>query len=141
MERPVVFVVDDDESVRRSLKRLMKSVGFDVRVFTSAKDFLEQGCQNVPGCLILDVRMPGIDGLELQEKLRASGSQMPIIFITAHEDDKAQERATRMGAVAFLQKPFEDQVLLDAIYSALPKSSEGEMSPDCRINDTNIENG
>ncbi len=85
--------------------------------------------------------MPGVDGLELQEKLRASGSQMPIIFITAHEDVKAYERATRMGAVAFLQKPFEDQVLLDAIYSALPKSSEGEMSPDCRINDTNVGNG
>jgi len=141
MEKPVVFIVDDDESVCRALKRLMKSVGLDVRVFTSAKDFLDQGCQNGPRCLILDVRMPGIDGLELQEKLRASGSQMPIIFITAHEDDKAHERATRMGAVAFIQKPFEDQVLLDAIYSALPKSSEGEMSPDCRINDTNIGNG
>ena len=141
MEKPVVFIVDDDESVCRALKRLMKSVGLDVRVFTSAKDFLDQGCQNVPGCLILDVRMPGIDGLELQEKLRASGSQMPIIFITAHEDDKARERATRMGAVAFIQKPFEDQVLLDAIYSALPKSSEGEVSPDCWIDNTNVGNG
>lgn len=141
MEKPVVFIVDDDESVCRALKRLMKSVGLDVRVFTSAKDFLDQGCQNVPGCLILDVRMPGIDGLELQEKLRASGSQMPIIFITAHEDDKAHERATRMGAVAYLQKPFEDHVLLDAIYSAPLKSPEGEVSPDCWIDNTNVGNG
>jgi len=115
MTRPVVFVVDDDESVRRALERLMRSVGFDVRVFASAEDFLNQGCLNISGCLVLDVRMPQMDGLELQDRLIASGSQIPVVFITAHDDVSTRKRAMKAGAVAFIQKPFDDQVLLDAI--------------------------
>ena len=115
MTRPVVFVVDDDESVRRALERLMRSVGFDVRVFASAEDFLNQGCQNISGCLVLDVRMPRMDGLELQDRLIASGSQNPVVFITAHDEVSTRTRAMKAGAVAFIQKPFDDQVLLDAI--------------------------
>jgi len=118
VKKPVVFVVDDDESVCKSLERLMKSVGLDVRTFTSAESFLSQGHLNAPGCLVLDVRMPGIGGLELQEKLTRSGSQIPIIFISAHKDDREREKGLRSGAVAFLQKPFEDQTLIDAVYSA-----------------------
>ena len=87
------------------------SAGIKARTLSSAEDFLNQGCQNVPGCLILDVKMPGISGLELQEKLVASGSTMPIIFISAHEDTQAREQAMKAGATAFLQKPFEDKVL------------------------------
>ena len=119
MTEPVVFIVDDDESVRRALERLMRSVGFDVRLFSSAQDFLDQGCQNTRGCLILDVRMPQMDGLELQEKLKACGSKIPVVFITAHYDVSTQEQAMKAGAVAFIQKPFDDQVLLDAVNSGL----------------------
>jgi FixJ family two-component response regulator len=119
MTHPIVFVVDDDESVRRALSRLMRSVGFEVRVFASAKDFLDQACQNISGCLILDVRMPHMDGLELQEKLRTCGYKIPVIFITAHDDVDARKQAMKAGAVAFIQKPFDDQVLLEAINSGL----------------------
>jgi len=121
MDKPVVFVIDDDESVCRSLRRLMKSVGHNVRTFTSAEDFLNQGCQNAPGCLVLDVRMPGMSGLELQEKLAESGSTMPIIFISAHEDTQVREQAMKAGATAFIQKPFEDKVIFDTIHSAFSK--------------------
>ena len=121
MERPVVFVVDDDESVCRALRRLLKSAGFKVRTFGSADDFLNQGCQNVPGCLILDVRMPGVGGLELQQQLLESGSSIPIIFISAHEDPQTYKQAMENGASAFLQKPFEDKTILDAIGSAFTK--------------------
>jgi len=129
-----VFVVDDDESVCKSLGRLMKSVGLDVRIFTSAESFLNQECHNVPGCLVLDVRMPGIDGLELQEKLATSGSQMPIIFISAHKDDREREKGLRGGAVAFLQKPFEDQILIDAVYSALSQFQAEGHNHNCKPN-------
>ncbi len=124
MDKPVVFVIDDDESVCRSLRRLMKSVGHNVRTFTSAKDFLNQGCLNVPGCLILDVRMPGIGGLELQKRLVDSGSKMPVIFMSAHEDTSAREQGLRAGAIAFLQKPFEDQVLVEKVNSALSRFAD-----------------
>jgi FixJ family two-component response regulator len=119
MAKQIVFVVDDDESVRRALERLMRSAGFDVRVFSSAQDFLDQGCQNTWGCLILDVRMPWMDGLELQDKLNACGSKIPVVFITAHYDVSTKEQAMKAGAVAFIQKPFDDQVLLDAVNSSL----------------------
>lgn len=119
MMSPVVFIVDDDESVRRALARLIRSAGFEARVFASAEEFLDEGCQNIPGCLILDVRMPGTNGLELQERLIASGSEMPVVFITAHEDTEARERAMKTGAVAYIQKPFNDEVLLDAVNKGL----------------------
>ena len=124
MEKPVVFVIDDDESVCRALRRLMKSVGFSVRTFTSAKDFLSQGCQNVLGCLVLDVRMPEMGGLEVQKRLVDSGSRMPIIFISAHEDLSTREQGLRTGAIAFLKKPFEDQVLIEKINSVLSKFTD-----------------
>jgi len=138
MKKPVVFVVDDDESVCKSLERLMKSVGLDVRTFTSAESFLNQEYHNVPGCLVLDVRMPGIDGLQLQEKLTRSGSQIPIIFISAHKDDREREQGLRAGAVAFLHKPFEDQALIDAVYSALSQFQAEEHNHNCKPNDKMI---
>ena len=115
MDDPVVYVIDDDESVCRSLRRLIKSMGHNVRTFNSAKDFLNQRCQNVPGCLILDVRMPGMDGLELQKRLIDSGSKMPIIFMSAHEDISTREQGLNAGAIAFLQKPFDDHILIEKI--------------------------
>jgi FixJ family two-component response regulator len=119
MEQPVVFIVDDDKSVCRSLRRLMKSVGYSVRTFTSASEFLNQGCYRKTGCLLLDVRMPGMGGLELQERLLEAHSVMPIIFMSAHEDPQDRQKAMGAGALGFLRKPFEDQVLIDAVNSAM----------------------
>jgi two-component system, LuxR family, response regulator FixJ len=124
MDRPVVFVIDDDESICRSLRRLIHSVGLDVRTFNSGNDFLNQGCQNMSGCILLDVRMPEIGGLELQKRLNDFGCKMPIIFMTAHQDTGTREKAFDAGAVAFLLKPFEDQVLMEAIRSALNKCAD-----------------
>jgi two-component system response regulator FixJ len=126
MTMPIVFIVDDDESVRRALERLLRSGGFEVRVFASAEDFLNQDSQDIHGCLVLDVRMPSMDGLKLQDRLRLSGSQIPVVFITAHDDAIAREQAMKAGAVAFIQKPFDDQVLLDAVYSGLRRSKDIE---------------
>jgi FixJ family two-component response regulator len=122
----VVFVVDDDESVRKALKRLIKSAGFQVETFASAEDFLNYVHRDALGCLIIDVRMPGLSGLDLQSELAASGSKMPVIFITAHDDDQARLRAVKGGAVAFLQKPFEEQALLHAICVAIDRISSEE---------------
>jgi len=119
MDQPIVFVIDDDESICRSLRRLIKSVGLRVRTFTSGKDFLNQECQNMPGCILLDVRMPQIGGLELQQRLNDSGCIMPIIFMSAHQDTETREKAFQAGAAAFLQKPFEDQLLIETIRSVL----------------------
>ena len=120
--KPVVFILDDDESVCRALVRLMKSVGYDVQAYSSPEDFLDQVSQNICDCLILDVRMPRVDGLEVQDRLRASGAQIPVVFITAHEDAAAREQAMKAGAVAFIQKPFEDEVLLDAVHSGIERT-------------------
>jgi FixJ family two-component response regulator len=109
-----IFIVDDDESVRRSLKRLLRSVGFKVEVFASARDFLDHGCSE-DGLLVLDKQMPEMDGLELQQILLASGHKIPVIFITAHNDADARALAINAGAIAYLEKPFDDRVLLDAI--------------------------
>ena len=121
MPRPtsLVYVVDDDLSVRRSLERLLKSSGFEVKAFKSGQEFLSDADQNAAGCLIVDVVMPGLSGLELQQKLLARGHEVPIIFITAHDNATVQQKALSAGACAFLRKPFEDVVLLDAIYLAL----------------------
>jgi FixJ family two-component response regulator len=110
-----IFVVDDDESVRRALKRLMKSVGLKVATFASAKEFLNNCVTNRIGILVLDVRMPEMSGLELQKQLAASGAEIPVIFISAHEDSQAVEMALAAGAEAFLYKPFDDEELLAAI--------------------------
>ncbi len=110
-----VFIVDDDDSVRRSLNRLIKFAGFKAMTFGSAQEFIESGQYLSSGILILDMCMPKMSGLELQKRLVDSGSDMPIIFITAHEDIQARQKALEAGAVDFFLKPFEDQALLDTI--------------------------
>jgi RNA polymerase sigma factor (sigma-70 family) len=117
----VVFIVDDDASVRDALKRLIRSVGLRVELFGSAQEFLQRGRPNVPSCLVLDVRLPGIGGLDLQRQLADANVQTPIIFITAHGDIPMSVRAMKAGAVEFLTKPFRDQDLLDAIQIALER--------------------
>src|SRR5437016_14438753 len=118
---PIVFVVDDDLSVRRSTERLLRAAGLKVQTFTSAREFLKNPRPEGPACLVLDVRMPGLSGIELQRELPQSGIQIPIIFITAHGDIPMTVRAMKAGAVEFLTKPFRDQDLLDAIQIALER--------------------
>ena len=124
LKRSTVFVVDDDASVCTALGRLMKSAGLNVKTFTSAKDFLSEGCHQSPGCLLLDVRMPDLGGLELQRIMIEAGSQMPVIFMSAHEDAQDRRRAMRAGAAAFLQKPFDDDVLVGKVRQLLMGSRE-----------------
>jgi FixJ family two-component response regulator len=114
-EGVVVAVVDDDESVRNAIKRLINSIGLRVRDFASAEDFLQSGEYNEAACVILDVRLPGMSGLELQSKLAAYNCQVPIIFVSAHSDEQIRSQALEAGAVDFLQKPFREQALLRAI--------------------------
>ena len=111
----LISVVDDDESVRRSTRLLVESFGYRAAVFESAEGFLRFGQLRDTSCLVLDVQMPGMDGLELQTQLAAEGCGIPVIFITAHDDQESRRRALRAGAVAFLGKPFTDQQLLQAI--------------------------
>ena len=117
----MVFVIDDDESIREALKSLIRSVGLSVATFASAQDFLESSRPDVPSCLILDVRMPGLSGLDLQRDLAEANIHIPIIFITGHGDIPMSVRAMKAGAVEFLTKPFRDQDLLDAIQQALER--------------------
>src|ERR1044072_939625 len=117
----MVFVIDDDESIRESLKSLIRSVGLSVRTFASADEFLQSKRPDVPACLILDVRMPGLSGLDLQRDLTEANIHIPIIFITGHGDIPMSVRAMKAGAVEFLTKPFRDQDLLDAIQQALDR--------------------
>jgi two-component system, LuxR family, response regulator FixJ len=121
---PIVYILDDDVSVRQALERLVRSVGLAARSFASASEFLAQVSPDRPSCLVVDVRMPGLSGLDLQECLSASGWIAPIIFITGHGTVPMSVRAMRAGAVNFLQKPFEDQEILDSIHEAV----EREMS-------------
>ena len=118
-----VFAVDDDESVRLALKRLMKSAGLKVETFASAREFINTGGTRRTGILVLDVRMPEMTGLELQKQLAASGAEIPVIFISAHEDSQAVELALAAGAVAFLYKPFDDEDLLAAIDRGLDQTA------------------
>ena len=115
----LVAIVDDDESVRSALQGLMKAAGLPAEAFATAEDFLGSGLVRQIACLIADIRMPGMSGLELQEKLNADRYRIPIIFITAHGDAKMRLQAMRAGAVEFLAKPFDDEVLLDSIRAAL----------------------
>lgn len=117
----VVFVVDDDPSVREAIKSLMGSVALAVETFASAQEFLRSKRPDVPSCLVLDVRMRGLSGLDLQEEMAKSNLQIPIIFITGHGDIAMSVRAMKAGAVEFLTKPFRDQDLLDAIQQALDR--------------------
>ena len=116
---PLISVVDDDDSVRESLRGLIRSVGFAVKVFASAEEFLNSDHLRNTDCLILDVRMPGMNGLELQRQLAASDRKIPIIFITAHGDEEVRSRALNGGAVDYLLKPFSEEALLNAIDAAL----------------------
>ncbi|HEV2731356.1 MAG TPA: response regulator transcription factor, partial [Terriglobales bacterium] len=120
---PIVFVVDDDPSVRRAIKRLVESVGLQVEVFASPQEFLQAWRRDVPGCLVLDIRLPGKSGLDFQRELAEANITIPIIFITAHGDIPMTVRAMKAGAVEFLTKPFRDQDLLDAIQLALARDS------------------
>lgn len=116
---PMVFVVDDDNSVRKALERLIKSVGMKVETFETAKEFLSRPHYEGPNCLVLDIRMPGLSGLDLQEELAKAGLTLPIIFITGHGTIPMSVRAMKAGAIDFLEKPFEDQALLDLIQHAI----------------------
>ncbi len=116
---PVVYIVDDDSAVRNALDSLIRSVGFRVQTFASAHDFLRGKLPDAPGCLVLDVRLPGLSGLDLQHELTAADIHIPIIFITGHGDIPMSVRAMKAGAVEFLTKPFREQDLLDAIQQAL----------------------
>ena len=120
-EGPIVFVVDDDQSVRDSLRRLITSVGLRVEVFPSAQAFLSAPRPDVPGCLVLDVRLPGLSGLDLQRELAQSHATLPIIFLTGHGDIPMSVQAMKAGAVEFLTKPFRGQELLDAIRHAIER--------------------
>jgi FixJ family two-component response regulator len=110
-----VYVVDDDESIRRALERLLRSVGYHALFFESAEDFLESASETGEGCLVLDIRLPGMTGLDLQQKLASWGANYSVVFMTAHDNPQWQERAKKEGAFAYLLKPFSEQALLDAV--------------------------
>ena len=118
---PLISIVDDDESVRHALKSLIDSVGFRAEPFRSGEEFLNSPHVSTTAVLIADVRMPGMSGLELQDRLSAAHSSIPIVFISAHDDSEARNRGLRAGAVAFLQKPFSEDLLLGAITDCLDK--------------------
>jgi FixJ family two-component response regulator len=118
---PVVYVVDDDPSIRDALDSLIRSVGFRAQTFASAQDFLKSARPDAPGCLVLDVRLPGLSGLDLQRELSRVDIRIPIIFITGHGDIPMSVSAMKAGAVEFLTKPFRDQDLLDAIQAAVER--------------------
>ncbi|MDH5215898.1 MAG: response regulator transcription factor, partial [Gammaproteobacteria bacterium] len=117
--KPTVYIVDDDQSIRHAMELLMRSVGMEYAIFHSGNEFLDQYSNGFAGCLVLDIRMPGIGGLELQDKLIGLGSTLPIIFITGHGDVPMAVEAMQKGAVDFIQKPFRDQELLDRIGEAM----------------------
>jgi len=120
-EQPVVLVVDDDPSMRAALSDVMRSVGLAVQTFASAEDFLRSKLPDAPGCLVLDVRLPGQSGLDFQRSLSESGVKLPIVFVTGHGDVPTSVRAMKAGAVDFLNKPFRDQDLLDAVRVAIER--------------------
>jgi FixJ family two-component response regulator len=119
-EKPkMVAIVDDDDLMRGALQGLLKAVGLPAQAFASAEEFLKSGQQRQAGCLITDIRMPGMTGLELQAKLNSENCRIPIIFITAHGDEKMRMQALRAGAVEFMAKPFNDEALLESVRAAL----------------------
>lgn len=132
----MIYIVDDDESVRNSLTRLMRSAGLPARVFTGAEDLLDASIPDTVGCAIVDVHMPGMNGLELQQFLAARQPHISVIMITAHDDPTSRASAMAAGAAAFLQKPFDDSVLLQAVSDAMrrptPPASENAQSENVR---------
>jgi len=115
----LIAIVDDDESARSAIHGVLKSAGFQPRSFVSAEEFLESGQQREAACLITDIRMPGISGLELQARLAEQDCRIPIIFITSYGDTRTRSQAMRAGAIGFLGKPFDDEVLLESVRAAL----------------------
>ena len=115
----IVFVIDDDASMREAISRLLEAVGLTVQTFASAKEFLSKKLPNVPACVVLDVRLPGLSGLDLQREMVERGIHIPVIFITGHGDIPMSVQAMKAGAVEFLTKPFRDQDLLDAVRSGI----------------------
>jgi FixJ family two-component response regulator len=122
-----VFVIDDDVSVRKSVARLIESVGLKVETFASAREYLKQDPCEGPACLVLDVRMPEMSGLDLQDELTSAGLSMPIIFITGHGNVPMSVKAVKAGAVDFIEKPFDDQTLLDAINEAIKRDRKSKL--------------
>jgi len=120
-EKPLISVVDDDQSIREALENLISSVGFEVRLFASAEAFLDSDAPLQTDCAVLDLLLPGMTGIELRRKMTADGQNIPTIIITANGSEKAQAEAVAAGAIAFLKKPFKQEVLLDAIDSALQR--------------------
>src|SRR5215475_6654138 len=134
-ESPVVFVIDDDLSMRDSLKDLIGSAGLDVQAFASAQEFLTSPRPNAASCLVLDVNLPGLSGLELQQELAKGEAQIPIIFITGHGDIPMSVRAMKAGAIEFLTKPFHDEDLLNAVEQAINRGRRIEQSMNKPAND------
>jgi len=122
--KPVVYIVDDDPSIRRAMKRLIRSTGMDVQVFSSAQEFLDYKYQKQNSCMIVDIRLEGKSGLELQKDLRATGSDLPMIFITGYDTQETRNQAKKSGAAGYFRKPIDDQALLDSIQWALAKQTQ-----------------
>jgi len=118
-DRSVVSIVDDDASLRRSVRNLLLSVGFRVETFASAEEFLRSAQRDNTGCLVLDLRMTGMNGLDLLRHVAATGSRVPVVILTAHGEEEARQQALEAGAVAFLRKPFQGDALLDAVQTAM----------------------
>ena len=116
---PVIAVIDDDASVRRAVQRLLQSAGFTVETFATARAFLDADYQTQPACLVLDVHLPGMSGFQLQEYLAAAGVPIPIVFMTAYDDESTRERVNRAGAVGYLRKPFDQDTLIEGIRRAI----------------------
>lgn len=123
MESRIVAIVDDEKAIRRAVRRLIVSAGLQSETFSSAEEFLHAFPSRGPDCLILDLRLPGMSGLELQQRLAANHNRTPIVFMSAHDDPDSRAEALKSGAVAFLAKPFRDEVLLEAIRSATESAS------------------
>ena len=120
--KPIIYIVDDDESVRRAMKRLISSMGINAQTFASGREFLDSDFREQKACLIVDVKMPGMSGIELQKKLVAKGSKLPVVFITAFDTDELRTEAKKTGAAGYFRKPVDDQALLDSIQWALSDS-------------------
>ena len=121
--KPVIYIVDDDYSVRRAMKRLIRSAGMEVRTFASAQEFLDFKSVNLNACIIVDIKLQGMSGLELYDEVRARGSDLPVIFITGFDSPETRDQAKKSGASGYFRKPIDDQALLDSIHWALTKQS------------------
>jgi FixJ family two-component response regulator len=124
-----IAIVDDDESVRKALKRLLRAANLDADTFASGRDFIDSLAAQVPDCIVLDLHMPGMNGLDVQQQLARSGLQLPIVIITGHDEPLARAQCLTSGAAAYLRKPLDDKALLDAIHRASGAFSAGSSTP------------